>query len=133
MCFAGFTHPAALFDMKKEFSEQVRDFFIRFKGGDSYVKLALKCFLVLIVLGFGLDALSGFYILGNAKSTVWGVAGLIVVSIFYLTGEGILGWIGKKDSTDHPLHKRVYHLLMLLCSGGALLAVYSLIFKWLGW
>jgi hypothetical protein len=120
-------------NMKNELSQQERNFFLRLKGGNSKIKIALIAIVAFILFGLLLDAFNGFYILRNAKSLAWGIAGLIVLSIFYLIGEAGSEWIGSKDSVSHPLYIRAFRLFLLLCFAGAIVVVGWFVFKMLGW
>jgi len=120
--------------MKNEFSPQERKFFLRLKGSDdSKIKIALIVIFAFISLGLLLDAFNGFYILRNAKSLLWSVVGLIVLAIFYFIGEAGSEWINSRDKVSHPLHKRAFHLLLLLCFAGGVMVACGFVFKWLGW
>lgn len=119
--------------MKKEFSPQERAFIVRIKGSNSKIRIALILVIGLILFGLLLDAFEGFYILRNAKSWIWGIVGLIILSLFYGIGEAVAEWIGSKDDVSHPLYKRVLHLLMLLLFAGIVMVACGFMFKWLGW
>jgi hypothetical protein len=121
-------------NMKNELSQQERKFFLGLKGSDdSKIKIALIVIFVFICFGLLLDAFNGFYILRNAKSLLWGVVGLIVLAIFYFIGEAGSEWINSKDNVSHPLQKRAFHLLLLLCFAASVMVVCGFVFKWLGW
>ena len=119
--------------MKNELSQQERNFFLRLKGGNSKIKVALIAIIVFILFGLLIDAFSGFYILRNAKSLAWGIVGLIVLAIFYFIGEAGSEWINSKDNVSHPLYKRAFNLLILLCYAGSVIIIFWFVFKWLGW
>ena len=120
--------------MKDELTEQERKCFLRLKGSeDSKIKIALIIIFAFILFGLLLDAFNGFYILRNAKSLLWGVAGLILLAIFYFIGEAGAEWINSKDNVSHPLQKRACHLLLLLCFAGSVMVVCGFLFRWLGW
>ena len=103
------------------------------RSSSSKIKIVIVAILVFIIFGLIIDAFNGFYILKNAKSLLWGIVGLIVLAIFYFIGEAGSDWIDSKDNVSHPLYKRAFHLLMLLCFAGALFAVCFYLFKKLGW
>jgi hypothetical protein len=109
--------------MKNDISERKPNFFHRLSGSGSKIKIAVVAILFFIIFGLIIDTFSGFYILRNAKSLLWGIIGLIVLAIFYLIGEAGSEWIESKDDISHPLYKRAFHLLVLLCFAGALFAV----------
>ena len=119
--------------MKNELSQNEREFFLRQKRGNSKIKIAAIAILALLIFGLMIDAFNGFYILRNAKSLVWGIGGLILLSLFYLVGEATSEWINSKDDVSHPLHKRVFHLFVLLCFAGVVMAACWFVFKKLGW
>lgn len=119
--------------MKNELSQNEKEFFLRQKKDNSKIKIAVVAVLVLLVLGLMIDAFSGFYILKNANSLGWGIGGLILLSLFYLVGEAGSGWINSKDDVSHPLYKRVFHLFVLICFAGVVIAVCWYVFKKLGW
>jgi len=79
-------------------SEQERKFFLRQKRGNSTIKIAAIAVLALLVLGLLIEAFSGFVILRNARSLVWGIGGLLLLSLFYLIGEAGSEWINSKSS-----------------------------------
>ena len=119
--------------MKADLSQHERDFFHRIKSGNSKIKIAVIAIIVLLFLGLLIDAFAGFYVLRNAKSIFWGVVGLFILSLFYLIGEAISEWISSKDKVSHPLYKRAFHLLILLCFAGGVMVACWFVFKWLGW
>ena len=127
--------------MKNELSQNEREFFLRKKRGNSKIKIAAIAILVLLIFGLMIDAFNGFYILRNAKSLVWGIGlrnakslvwgigGLILLSLFYLVGEATSEWINSKDDVSHPLHKRVFHLFVLLCFAGIVMGACWFVFR----
>jgi len=119
--------------MKNELSQNEKEFFLRQKKDNSKVKIAVIAVLVLLLFGLMIDAFSGFYILRNARSLGWGIGGLMLLSIFYLVGEAGSGWINSKDDVSHPLHKRVFHLVVLICFASVVMAACWYMFKKLGW
>jgi len=119
--------------MKNELSQIEKEFFLRQKSGNSKIKIAAIAILALLIFGLMIDAFNGFYILRNTKSLVWGIGGLILLSLFYLIGEIGSEWINSKDDVSHPLHKRVFHLFVLLCFAGVVMAACWFVFKRLGW
>jgi hypothetical protein len=86
----------------------------------------------LLLVGLLLDAFNGFFILRNVKSATWGVGGLILFALIYLLGEAGAEWITSKDKVSHPLHKRVFHLSLLLGFASALGFTCWFVFKKLG-
>jgi amino acid transporter len=119
--------------MKNESSQQERNFFHRLNGDNSVIKIALIAIFALMIFGLVIDAFNGFYILRNAKSSGWGIVGLIVLAIFYFIGEACSDWISSKDTVTHPLYKRSLHLLLLLCFAAAVGIICWFVFKKLGW
>lgn len=101
--------------------------------GKAIIRFSVILFLVLLALGFMIDAFNGFYILRTAKTVSWSAGGLLLVSLFYLLGEAGSEWISSKDDVSHPLHKRVFHLICLVLFAGAIIAACWIIFKLLGW
>lgn len=77
--------------------------------------------IILIIFGFLIDLSSGFYVLQNSKSIYAGIAGLLLLAVFYLIVEAGADWIGSKDDVAHPLYKRFFHLLILLIYGGIIM------------
>lgn len=120
-------------DMKSELSQNERDFLLRQKSGSSKIKIAALAILALLLFGVIIDALSGFYILRNAKTLVWGAGGLILLSLFYLIGEASSEWINSKDDVSNPLHKRVFHLVILIFFAGVVMTACWYVFNRLGW
>jgi len=118
--------------MKNE-SQNEKEFFLSPKSGNSIIRIAAIAILALLILGLMIDAFYGFYILRNAKSLAWGIGGLILLSLFYLIGEAGAEWINSKDKVSHPLHKRVFHLSVLLCIAGVVMVACWFVFKRLGW
>jgi hypothetical protein len=86
----------------------------------------------LLLLGFLIDAFSGFYVFSHSKSVYAGCAGLTLLSVFYLLGEMGSNWINSKDKTTHPLHKRIFHLLLLLIYAALIMLVAGAAFKYIG-
>jgi len=89
----------------------------------SILRALLLSIIILFAFGFLIDLFSGFYVLTHAKSIYAGLAGLLIVAIFYLIGESGSEWIGGKDDITHPLYKRAFHLLVLLLFAGLVLAI----------
>jgi ABC-type branched-subunit amino acid transport system permease subunit len=102
------------------------------KRASPILKKAAVAVFVLLVFGFLIDLFSGFYVLRHSKSIYAGLAALVVVAIFYTLGEGDSEWIGGKDDVTHPLHKRAFHLLLLLLFGGLVLVMMWFALKNLG-
>ena len=117
--------------MKEQFSKKEKAFFKRYKGEGSNLKVILIGIAFLLFIGLLLDAFSGFYIIKHSKSIYGGIAGLFLFSLFYLFGEAGAEWINKKDDVSHPLHKRVFHLLLLLFLSGTVIAICWLLFDYL--
>ncbi len=88
----------------------------------SILRLIAIAVIVLLAFGYLIDLFSGFYVLRQAKSIYAGLAGLLIVSIFYLAGDAGSGWIGSKDKVTDPLYKRALRLLSLLLFGAFILA-----------
>ena len=103
------------------------------KKNRSRVKIAVVAILVLLALGLMIDAFSGFYILKNARSLGWGIGGLLIVALFYLIGEAGSGWIDSKDDVSHPLHKRAFHLSLLITFVGAIMVIVGYVLNKMGW
>lgn len=96
--------------------------------------LHLIAIAVIVLLGFGflIDLLSGFYVLRQAKAIYAGLAGLLIVAIFYLAGEAGSEWIGGKDKVTDPLYKRTLRLLGLLIFGALILTALWFVLKQFG-
>jgi len=119
--------------MKNELSQNEKKFFLRQERSRSKFKIAAIAILALLIFGLMIDAFNGFYILRNAKTLGWGIGGLILLSLFYLIGEAGAEWYHSKDNVSNPLHKRVFHLLALLCIVGVVMVAFWFVFKKLGW
>jgi hypothetical protein len=115
--------------MKNEFSKKEKEFILRLKENNSKIKIVPVSILIILILGLILDAFNGFYILGNAKSLVLGLAGLILLSILYLIG---VEWINSKDEFSHPIRKKGLRLMVLLCFVGIATAACWFLFMRLG-
>jgi TRAP-type C4-dicarboxylate transport system permease small subunit len=106
---------------------------IKAKPNNSYlprIRTIITLIAVLLIIGLFVDLLMGFPILKGAEGTLWWFAGLIMLAIVYLVGEGGAEWIQSKDNVAHPLHKRAFNLFLLLCFVAfiitALWAIYEL-------
>jgi len=88
----------------------------------SILRLIAIAVIVLLALGFLIDLFGGFYVLRQAKTIYAGLAGLLIVAIFYLAGDAGSEWIGGKDKVTDPLYKRALRLLALLLFGAFILA-----------
>jgi len=97
------------------------------------IKAVFLAVAMLLIAGLILDAFDGPYILRGAKSLIWGIGGLLLLSIFYLIAESGTEWISSKDSVSHPLYKRVYHLLILILFTGVVMAVFWFLLYKIGW
>ena len=117
--------------MEEQFSKKEKDFFKRLGGERSNLKGIFIGIAFLLFIGLLLDAFSGFYIIKHSKSIYGGIAGLFLISLFYLFGEAGAGWINSKDDVSHPLHKRVFHLFLLLLFTGTVIALCWLLFDYL--
>jgi len=98
----------------------------------SIFRLIAIAVIILLAFGFLIDLFSGLYVLRQAKSIYAGLAGLLIVSIFYLVGEAGSEWIGGKDKVTDPLYKRALRLLALLIFGAFILAALWFVLKQLG-
>ena len=119
--------------MKTDFTEQEKAFLKRQKEGPSKLKIIAIAIVFLLCLGILIGAFNSFYIFRNAKSISWGIGGLLIIALFYLVGEAGSGWINSKDDVSHPLYKRVFHLFVLVCVVGIVMAVCWYVFKKSGW
>ncbi len=70
--------------------------------------------VVLPLFGLLFDAFNDFYVLRHSKSIYGAFAGLVLLAVLYLLGEAGATWVGSKDKVSHPLHKRVFHLFLML-------------------
>jgi len=118
--------------MKTEFTQKEKEFLNRKKPNNSKIKIVAIAIVSLLILGLIIDAFNGFCIFRNAKSLTWGIGGLFLVSLFYIIGEFGSDWINSKDDISHPLYKRAFHLLLLLCFAGLIMAVCWFVLKKLG-
>ena len=87
---------------------------------------------MLLIFGFMIDMFSGFYILRHSTSLYAGLAGLLLLSVFYLFGEAGAEWIHKKDEVTHPVHKRVFHLSLLLLYAVTIMATAGFLLNYFG-
>lgn len=117
--------------MKQQLSENEKAFFKRLRGDKSHLKVILIGIAFLLFIGLLLDAFSGFYIIKHSKSIYGGIAGLFLISLFYLFGEAGAERINSKDDVSHPLHKRVFHLFLLLFFAGIVITLCWLLFDYL--
>jgi len=115
-------------DMKNQFTEQEKVFFKRYRNSDSILKRILIGLSLLLFFGLLLDALNSFMILRNSKSVFHGIVGLLIITVIYITGEGLTGRVAAKDRVDHPLYKRIYHLFLLLLVAASFIGVCFLVF-----
>jgi len=88
--------------------------------------------IVLLLFGFLIDMFGGFYVLRYSKSLSAGLAGFLLLAVFYLLGEAGAEWIHSKDDVSHPLYKRAFHLLLLLLFVGLILTVIGVAFRYFG-
>lgn len=119
--------------MKSKFTREERKFLKRYKNDSSNFKSIAILIVSLLFFGILIDAFNGFHIIRKAKSIFMGILGLFILALFYIVGEGVSEWINSKDHVSHPLHKRVFHLLLLLLSVGIVMTLAYFIFKYLGW
>lgn len=119
--------------MKTDFTEQEKEIFKRRKDGHSKFKTIVIIFGLLLFIGILIDAFNGFYIFREAKSIFLGIFGLLILSLFYLVGEAVSGWIDSKDNVSHPLYKRFFHLILLLISAGIVMTLAYFTITFLGW
>ncbi|WPD22955.1 MAG: hypothetical protein SD837_00030 [Candidatus Electrothrix scaldis] len=129
MVFAAQLHVMFSMDMKNQFTEQEKAFFKLYRNSDSILKRILIGLSLLLFFGLLLDALNGFMILRNSKSVLHGIVGLLILTVIYITGEGLTGKVAAKDSVDHPLYKRIYHLFLLLLVTTSFTGVCFLVFN----
>lgn len=99
---------------------------------NSIFRIIVIAVIALLAFGFLIDLFSGFYVLSHAKSIYAGLAGLLIVAIFYLRGETGSEWISGEDDVAQPLYKRAFHLLVLLLFAGLVLTVMWFALKYLG-
>ncbi len=99
---------------------------------NSILRIIVIAVIALLAFGFLIDLFSGFYVRTHSKSIYAGLAGLLIVAIFYVIGESGSEWIGGKDAVAHPLYKRAFHLLALLLFAGLVLAIMWSTLKYLG-
>jgi hypothetical protein len=78
--------------------------------------------LVLVAFGLGADLMLGLPIIQHSRSLVAATLGLAGLGVLYLVGEWIGERVHARDSTEHPLWKRLLHLAALLLTGVLLLA-----------
>jgi hypothetical protein len=98
----------------------------------SILRFIVIAVIVLLAFGFLIDLFNGFYVLRQAKSIYAGLAGLLIVAIFFLAGGAGSEWIGGKDKVTDPLYKRALRLLALLLLGAFILAALWFVLKQLG-
>jgi hypothetical protein len=98
----------------------------------SVLRLIVLAVILLLAFGFVVDLFSGLYILRQAKSVYAGLAGLLIVAIFFLAGEAGSEWIGGKDKVTDPLYKRALRLLGLLFFGAFVISALLLVLKQFG-
>jgi hypothetical protein len=99
---------------------------------ESILRFIVIAVIVLLAVGFLFDLFSGFYVIRQAKSIYAGLAGLLILGIFYLVGEAGSEWIGGKDKVTDPLYKRAIRLLALLLFGALIFAVLWFVLKQIG-
>lgn len=61
------------------------------------------------------------------------LAGAAVLGVFWLIGETASQWISSRDTVTDPLHKRIFHLMLLVGFAGLVLALTWLILKYFGY
>jgi hypothetical protein len=76
--------------------------------------------LVLLAFGAWTDVQLGVPLLRGARSTLAWVLGATALGVVYVLSEWSGDRIHSGDSTDHPLWKRLAHLVALLASGAVL-------------
>jgi len=99
---------------------------------NSILRIIVIAVIVLLTLGFIIDLFSGFYVLRQSKSIYAGLAGLLIVAIFYVIGEAGSEWLGGKDKVTDPLYKRALRLLALLIFTTLILTALWFALKYLG-
>jgi hypothetical protein len=75
--------------------------------------------IVILLIGFLADIFFGdLHLISHSKNTYLMLAGLFLLGLLYLMGEGFYEWWGSKDDVSQPLLKRVVHFILLLCGFG---------------
>jgi len=72
--------------------------------------------IVLLFAGFLADAFSGFAVIRHAGSVVGGIGGLLLLGVLYLCAECVGERVTDMDTTEQPLLRRIFNLLVLLVS-----------------
>ncbi len=87
-------------------------------GAERVRRILFGAPLVLLGVGFSLDACSGMPVSRTAQSPQAWLGGLLGLGGLYLMTEGAIGWLSNRDSVSDPIWKRGLHLVAILAVWG---------------
>ena len=87
--------------------------------------------VVMLLAGFLTDLSLGLPILRSSGSWSTRVLALVVIGMFGLLAEAGAEWINRRDAVSDPLHRRAWHLLLLLTLVAAIGIVMMAVARWI--
>ena len=87
--------------------------------------------LLLLFLGFLVDASTGFGVVQKSGSILGGVGILLTLGLLYLFGEGIGELVSGIDKVEQPLWRRTFNLAILLAAVGIVCGVFYYVLSYI--